>query len=113
MIYFPNSDQKTSKLPSVVPPNSRTGHQQSEIDGIAPQPQNEGPYLGLPSRPTGGSHTMTYPHHRVTRITHLSSVVPEDVLLYDLAQDEKDIRGADGRMYRARYSERLPVVVRL
>ncbi|XP_072027760.1 glutamine-rich protein 2-like [Amphiura filiformis] len=69
------------------------------------------------TRSCGGSHTMTYPHKRVTRTantvsTTLTAIVPTEDLL-PMKRLETDIQGADGHIYRARVSpgtdmEKLP-----
>ncbi|XP_074647627.1 uncharacterized protein LOC141903415 isoform X2 [Tubulanus polymorphus] len=63
------------------------------------------------ARPCGGSHTMTYPHKRVTRLTHLSNLFREDEppVPVQAFKEELDIQGADGHIYKGRV-DRLPAV---
>ncbi|KAK3090824.1 hypothetical protein FSP39_014944 [Pinctada imbricata] len=71
-------------------------------------------YYATP-RPCGGSHTMTYPHKRITRLSHLSHLFrEEDGNIYPLYKEEVDVQGADGHIYKgrmgAKLEARLPVV---
>ncbi|KAJ8037592.1 Glutamine-rich protein 2 [Holothuria leucospilota] len=58
------------------------------------------------NRSCGGSHTLTYPHRRVTRITHLSNIVQAEDISQSLVNGkiETDVVGQDGHIYKARIS---------
>ncbi|KAL4240996.1 Glutamine-rich protein 2 [Mactra antiquata] len=59
-------------------------------------------YYATP-RPCGGSHTLTYPHKRNTKLTHLSHLFREDeAIIIPATKEEIDIQGADGHIYRGR-----------
>ncbi|XP_071814474.1 uncharacterized protein [Apostichopus japonicus] len=64
------------------------------------------PEYFVTNRSCGGSHTLTYPHRRVTRITHLSNIVQtEDVATAIVnGKVETDVVGQDGHIYKARIS---------
>lgn len=63
-------------------------------------------YYATP-RPCGGSHTMTYPHKRNTKLTHLSHLFREDeAIIIPATKEEIDIQGADGHIYRGRQDHR-------
>ncbi|XP_072167808.1 uncharacterized protein [Diadema setosum] len=69
------------------------------------------------SRSCGGSHTLTYPHRRITRVSQLTNVVTtaEDITPVVNGRVEADIQGQDGHIYRARLdtghmTERLPTL---
>ncbi|XP_053385599.1 myosin-3-like isoform X3 [Mercenaria mercenaria] len=63
-------------------------------------------YYATP-RPCGGSHTLTYPHKRNTKLTHLSHLFREDeAIIIPATKEEVDIQGADGHIYRGRHDQR-------
>ncbi|PIK47449.1 putative glutamine-rich protein 2 isoform X3 [Apostichopus japonicus] len=93
-------------------PGTRSGRPYTtfELEQIrAAQKSNQ--YQDVPeyfvtNRSCGGSHTLTYPHRRVTRITHLSNIVQtEDVATAIVnGKVETDVVGQDGHIYKARIS---------
>lgn len=63
-------------------------------------------YYATP-RPCGGSHTLTYPHKRNTKLTHLSHLFREDeTIIIPATKDEIDLHGADGHIYRGRNEQK-------
>ncbi|XP_069057855.1 glutamine-rich protein 2 [Pleurodeles waltl] len=65
-------------------------------------------------RSCGGSHTLTFPHRRYTRLQNINSnqcVQPEEEnILALLKQEEVDILGLDGHIYRGRMENRFPAI---
>ncbi|XP_078510711.1 glutamine-rich protein 2 isoform X3 [Lissotriton helveticus] len=65
-------------------------------------------------RSCGGSHTLTFPHRRYTRLQNIGSnqcVQPEEEnILALLKQEEVDILGLDGHIYRGRMENRFPAI---
>ncbi|XP_069510796.1 glutamine-rich protein 2 isoform X4 [Ambystoma mexicanum] len=70
-------------------------------------------HMGTP-RSCGGSHTMTFPHRRYTRLQNINPnqcVQPEEEnILALLKQEEVDILGLDGHIYRGRMDHRFPAI---
>ncbi|XP_038067164.1 glutamine-rich protein 2-like isoform X2 [Patiria miniata] len=70
------------------------------------------------TRSCGGSHTMTYPHRRNTRMANLTGIVQEEdavsVNNFVNGRLEADIQGQDGHIYKGRIGptdlERLPTI---
>lgn len=60
-------------------------------------------YYATP-RPCGGSHTLTYPHKRNSKLTHLSHLFREEepVIYSTPPKEEMDVQGVDGHIYRGR-----------
>ncbi|XP_070581417.1 uncharacterized protein C16orf96-like isoform X9 [Ptychodera flava] len=58
------------------------------------------------SRACGGSHTMTFPHRRINRMTHLNQLFqdeePTTPLVSVTGRIETEIQGADGHIYKGR-----------
>ncbi|XP_066292229.1 glutamine-rich protein 2-like isoform X2 [Branchiostoma lanceolatum] len=68
-----------------------------------PTPQDYDLYFSQP-RPCGGSHTMTYPNKRFTKLTAGGQYVVEEqpqVQVFHV-KEELDIIGADGHIYKGR-----------
>ncbi|XP_078611006.1 uncharacterized protein LOC144881672 isoform X6 [Branchiostoma floridae x Branchiostoma japonicum] len=68
-----------------------------------PAPQDYDLYFSQP-RPCGGSHTMTYPNKRFTKLTPSGQYVVEEqpqVQVFHV-KEELDIIGADGHIYKGR-----------
>ncbi|XP_019640919.1 PREDICTED: uncharacterized protein C16orf96 homolog isoform X1 [Branchiostoma belcheri] len=68
-----------------------------------PAPQDYDLYFSQP-RPCGGSHTMTYPNKRFTKLTAGGQYVVEEqpqVQVFHV-KEELDIIGADGHIYKGR-----------
>eukprot|EP00058_Branchiostoma_floridae_P009931 XP_002595419.1 hypothetical protein BRAFLDRAFT_119031 [Branchiostoma floridae] len=68
-----------------------------------PAPQDYDLYFSQP-RPCGGSHTMTYPNKRFTKLTPGGQYVVEEqpqVQVFHV-KEELDIIGADGHIYKGR-----------
>ncbi|XP_038067168.1 glutamine-rich protein 2-like isoform X5 [Patiria miniata] len=71
------------------------------------------------TRSCGGSHTMTYPHRRNTRMANLTGIVQEEDAVsvnnfVNGSRLEADIQGQDGHIYKGRIGptdlERLPTI---
>lgn len=60
------------------------------------------------NRACGGSHTMTYPNKRITRLSHLSHLFrEEDGTVFPIYKEEVDVQGADGHIYKGRMGTKL------
>ncbi|CAM4556464.1 unnamed protein product [Lepidochelys kempii] len=70
-------------------------------------------YLSMPRR-CGGSHTLTYPYRRYTRLQQIAQCVPvhpeETAMLTVMKHEEVDILGLDGHIYKGRMDARLPSI---
>ncbi|CAG5128442.1 unnamed protein product, partial [Candidula unifasciata] len=53
-------------------------------------------------RQCGGSHTLTYPHKRTTRLSNAGQLVREEESVVPLLKEEIDVQGADGHIYKGR-----------
>ncbi|XP_041473413.1 glutamine-rich protein 2-like isoform X5 [Lytechinus variegatus] len=93
------------------------------LRGCSPHVQRwRGAYQDVPdyfvaSRSCGGSHTMTFPHRRITRVAQTTNMVTttEDIAPVINGRIEADIQGQDGHIYKARLdtghmTERLPTL---
>ncbi|XP_063961506.1 glutamine-rich protein 2-like isoform X4 [Lytechinus pictus] len=104
-------------------PSNRTGRPYTtfELEQIRAAQKN-GTYQDVPdyfvaSRSCGGSHTMTFPHRRITRVAQTTNMVTttEDIAPVINGRIEADIQGQDGHIYKARLdtghmTERLPTL---
>ena len=57
------------------------------------------------NRSCGGQHTTTFPHKRLTKMSHLSNtIIKEDgeTNIYPLYKEEINVQGADGNIYKGR-----------
>eukprot|EP00057_Strongylocentrotus_purpuratus_P017630 XP_011672104.1 PREDICTED: glutamine-rich protein 2 isoform X2 [Strongylocentrotus purpuratus] len=107
-------------------PSNRTGRPYTtfELEQIrAAQKKWRGNYQDVPdyfvaSRSCGGSHTMTFPHRRITRVAQTTNsmvTTTEDITPVVNGRVEADIQGQDGHIYKARLdtghmTERLPTL---
>ncbi|XP_019398193.1 PREDICTED: glutamine-rich protein 2 isoform X1 [Crocodylus porosus] len=70
-------------------------------------------YLSVP-RHCGGSHTITYPYRRYTRLQQIAHCVPghpgETTMLAVMKHGEVDILGLDGHIYKGRMETKLPSI---
>ncbi|XP_006886422.1 PREDICTED: glutamine-rich protein 2 [Elephantulus edwardii] len=67
-------------------------------------------YSSMPRR-CGGSHTLTYPYRR-SRLQHLPhSTYPTEEIQTAMKDDEVDILGLDGHIYKGRMDTRLPGIL--
>ncbi|KAM9119039.1 glutamine-rich protein 2 [Pangshura tecta] len=70
-------------------------------------------YLSVPRR-CGGSHTLTYPYRRYTRLQQIAQCMPvhpeETAMLTVMKHEEVDILGLDGHIYKGRMDTRLPSI---
>ncbi|XP_065271389.1 glutamine-rich protein 2 [Emys orbicularis] len=70
-------------------------------------------YLSMPRR-CGGSHTLTYPYRRYTRLQQIAQCMPvhpeETAMLTVMKHEEVDILGLDGHIYKGRMDTRLPSI---
>uniref|UniRef100_A0A8C4Y4W5 DUF4795 domain-containing protein n=1 Tax=Gopherus evgoodei TaxID=1825980 RepID=A0A8C4Y4W5_9SAUR len=70
-------------------------------------------YLSMP-RHCGGSHTLTYPYRRYTRLQQIAQCMPvhpeETAMLTVMKREEVDILGLDGHIYKGRMDTRLPSI---
>ncbi|XP_064602081.1 uncharacterized protein LOC135468010 isoform X1 [Liolophura sinensis] len=91
-------------------------YQQSEachgdVDELAGQETSD---FYAPDRPCGGSHTLTYPHKRVTKMSHLNHlfqnepVIPSPAPVAFKHDSELDILGVDGHIYKGRIKKQDP-----
>ncbi|XP_030840506.1 uncharacterized protein C16orf96 homolog isoform X5 [Strongylocentrotus purpuratus] len=105
-------------------PSNRTGRPYTtfELEQIRAAQKN-GNYQDVPdyfvaSRSCGGSHTMTFPHRRITRVAQTTNsmvTTTEDITPVVNGRVEADIQGQDGHIYKARLdtghmTERLPTL---
>ncbi|XP_064621949.1 uncharacterized protein C16orf96-like isoform X2 [Lineus longissimus] len=58
------------------------------------------------NRACGGTHTMTYPHRRITRLTQLATLFHEEEPT-PAFKEEQDILGADGHIYKGRMEDQF------
>ncbi|XP_022089394.1 glutamine-rich protein 2-like isoform X3 [Acanthaster planci] len=103
-------------------PGTRTGRPYTtfELEQIRAAQKNgnvEVPDYFLTNRSCGGSHTMTYPHRRTTRMANLTGIVREEddnLNNFINGRIEADIQGQDGHIYKGRIGpddlERLPTI---
>ncbi|XP_038067167.1 glutamine-rich protein 2-like isoform X4 [Patiria miniata] len=105
-------------------PGTRTGRPYTtfELEQIRAAQKNgnvDVPDYFSTTRSCGGSHTMTYPHRRNTRMANLTGIVQEEDAVsvnnfVNGSRLEADIQGQDGHIYKGRIGptdlERLPTI---
>ncbi|GFO12477.1 glutamine-rich protein 2, partial [Plakobranchus ocellatus] len=53
-------------------------------------------------RQCGGSHTLTHPQKRITRLNNLGQILRDEETVLPLYKEEVDVQGADGHIYKGR-----------
>ncbi|XP_005101334.1 glutamine-rich protein 2 isoform X2 [Aplysia californica] len=53
-------------------------------------------------RQCGGSHTLTHPHKRTTKLNNLGQLFREEETIMPIYKEEVDVQGADGHIYKGR-----------
>ncbi|BFZ03678.1 hypothetical protein BsWGS_06718 [Bradybaena similaris] len=53
-------------------------------------------------RQCGGSHTLTYPQKRTTKLSNTGQLLREEESVVPLYKEEVDVQGADGHIYKGR-----------
>uniref|UniRef100_A0A5F8GBD7 Glutamine rich 2 n=1 Tax=Monodelphis domestica TaxID=13616 RepID=A0A5F8GBD7_MONDO len=64
-------------------------------------------FMSVPRR-CGGSHTLTFPYRRYTRLQHLAQCIYPTEDLQTSLKHEVDILGLDGHIYKGRLETKLP-----
>ncbi|XP_071476693.1 uncharacterized protein [Diadema antillarum] len=119
---LPYIDTIPSPIPGELMRLKHTRQMTDYLRGQASSPRWRSHFQDVPdyfvaNRSCGGSHTLTYPHRRITRVSQLTNVVTtaEDITPVVNGRVEADIQGQDGHIYRARLdtghmTERLPTL---
>lgn len=100
----------TNGLPPTRSPRPYTTFELDQIRQHAKSFANSGEVTDYyaTNRSCGGSHTMTYPNKRITRLSHLSHLFrEEDGNVFPIYKEEVDVQGADGHIYKGRMGAKL------
>lgn len=100
----------TNGLPPTRSPRPYTTFELDQIRQHAKSFANNGEVTDYyaTNRACGGSHTMTYPNKRITRLSHLSHLFrEEDGTVFPIYKEEVDVQGADGHIYKGRMGTKL------
>lgn len=100
----------TNGLPPTRSPRPYTTFELDQIRQHAKSFANSGEVTDYyaTNRACGGSHTMTYPNKRITRLSHLSHLFrEEDGTVFPIYKEEVDVQGADGHIYKGRMGTKL------
>lgn len=100
----------TNGLPPTRSPRPYTTFELDQIRQHAKSFANSGEVTDFyaTNRACGGSHTMTYPNKRITRLSHLSHLFrEEDGTVFPIYKEEVDVQGADGHIYKGRMGTKL------
>uniref|UniRef100_A0A673YFZ3 Glutamine-rich protein 2-like n=1 Tax=Salmo trutta TaxID=8032 RepID=A0A673YFZ3_SALTR len=100
-----------SRYPHILSPLQRTSQSLPKHERIPEMADYS--YLAM-SRSCGGSHTVTYPNRRYTRLQHISHFIqaeeetpPVSGSPLRIQPEEVDILGLDGHIYKGRLKTRL------
>ncbi|XP_045576235.1 uncharacterized protein C16orf96 isoform X4 [Salmo salar] len=101
----------SSRYPHILSPLQRTSQSLPKHERIPEMADYS--YLAM-SRSCGGSHTVTYPNRRYTRLQHISHFIqaeeetpPISSSPLRIQPEEVDILGLDGHIYKGRLKTRL------
>nr|XP_033817254.1 glutamine-rich protein 2 isoform X2 [Geotrypetes seraphini] len=80
------------------------------VDRVPEVMMDQSAYLS--NRSCGGSHTLTFPHRRYTRLQNVTqySLPGEEENIPSVVKGEVDILGMDGQIYKGRLDPRFPPI---
>ncbi|XP_041362926.1 glutamine-rich protein 2-like [Gigantopelta aegis] len=84
-----------------------------ELDQMRQHPRiyNDSDYYAT-ERQCGGGHTITFPHKRTTRMSHLNAIYREEADAGPPEKGEVNVQGVDGHIYKGRM-ERMSLEAKL